>query len=1412
MEVTAPPAETTVGRRPLWQKIAAGAVLTLLGLVMLVGLALVGINTDPGRRFVADRIGALAFDTGMKIDIGRIDGSIYGAMILRDVAVRDPKGAFVTAPELRVDWRPFAFANSHIDIRALTAPSIRLIRLPAFRETPSDPDAPLLPDYDIDVGRLAIDRLIIEPAVTGQRHVAKIGGTVHIAEGRAQIEAAVDALRAQGVAGGDRLRLTLDAVPDANRLQIAAALDAPAGGLVDGFSRLGQPISARIGGRGDWARWDGRLVADSGGEPLARLTLAARDGTIRVAGPTRPARFLTGPTAALVGPVTTVDLSTRLLENRAAQLSGRLFSDAFTLDAAGGVDLANNRFGDLRLAFALLKPGAIAENLSGQGLRGNLVLNGAFDAPLVGYNVQAGAIGFDDIVVRGLIAAGEARVDADRIVVPVTARAQRIDGLDTVAGGTLVGVSLAGDLAVEGPRILSDNLRIRSDRIDATAIVVADMSEGLYTGAIDGRVDNYRIESVGVFNLETNADLKTRPGGGFVLVGKVRARSTQLFNEGVRSFLGGNSVIAADVAYGGDGVARIANLSVGAPDFRLAGGRGSYSPDGGISFAASGQSRQYGPLAVQLSGTLGRPVALLRAARPGLGVGLVDLEARVRGIDGTYAVLATGGTDYGPFNADVAVATASGPLRIRVNQGTQFAGVNLVGGIEATRAGPFAGRLDANGSGLAGVVRLGAEGTAQRADINLRAVDAVLPGPANVAIGRAIVDARVVLRETPDIVANVQLADARYGDFDLVALRSEISYRDGSGSARGYAEGYSGVPFRIGANAAFTPDLWRVMLKGRANSVDFATAQPARIVPAGGTYTLQPVTVALQSGSLRLAGRYGDGIEVQSRLDGVDLALLNTISPGLGISGRATGNIDFAQASPSAFPSADARLSLSNFRRTTSASVSQPVDVNMVGKLLPDGGEARAVVRRGGTVIGRMVASLRPLPPGSGSWTERLFSAPLGGGIRYNGPADTLFSFAGQKDQRLTGPIGVAADFSGRVSNPELTGLVRANRLVYENVTYGTKLTDMRLTGRFTRDRFELQELRAKAGDGSVSAQGSVSLASAAGYPMDIRATLDNARLARSDDIGATATGQLSLTKAANQPALLAGQIRLPETRYRIVRQGAAEVPVLTGVRRKAVPGRRFVTGDRVAAAPGTGSLLSQLRLDIALVAPDELYVSGMGLESEWQADLKIAGTAAAPRVSGDVQLVRGTLGFAGRSFELQEGRIDFTGGATIDPTIRISASDSIENVAVTVNITGRALDPQISFASVPSLPQDEIVSRILFGSSVTNLSAIQAVQLAASLNSLRGGGGGLNPLGKLQQATGIDRLRILGADEATGRGTALAAGKYITDDIYVEIVTDSRGFTATQLEISLTPSLSLLSQAGAFGGSNASLRYRKDY
>ena len=437
-----------------------------------------------------------------------------------------------------------------------------------------------------------------------------------------------------------------------------------------------------------------------------------------------------------------------------------------------------------------------------------------------------------------------------------------------------------------------------------------------------------------------------------------------------------------------------------------------------------------------------------------------------------------------------------------------------------------------------------------------------------------------------------------------------------------------------------------------------------------------------------------------------------------------------------------------------------------------------------------------------------MLAAPLSGGVRYNGPADVLFSLAALPDQSLKGPIGLAADFRGRVNAPQLTGVVRANTLVYENAQYGTRLTNMAVRGRFTNDRLQVESLTATAGAGTVSASGFVSLNSEQGYPIQLGIDMQNAQLARGSDLEARATGQIRIVNGAGQQPTISGRIALPETRYRIVRQGSAEVPTLTGVRRKPALGR-----ERISGAPEPmQSIPADWRLDVQVVAENKIYVTGMGIESEWSADMKIGGTSGAPRITGGIRLVRGTLGFAGHSFDLQEGRITFNGGDMTNPELRIVASGDVEDVTINITITGSAGDPQIAFSSVPALPQDELMARILFGNSVGELSAIQAVQLASSLNSLRGGKGGLNPLGVLQSASGIDRLRILGADKDTGRGTSLALGQYISDDIYVEIVTDTRGYTATQLEVSLSKALSVLSAMSNFGGSSVNMRYRKDY
>ena len=743
--------------------------LSLLGLILLFALFLIGLNSDAGRRFVVTQVEKYEFENGMKIGIGRLDGSLYGRMIIRNFTLSDPAGVFLESPEVRVDWRPLRYFANHVDVRSATAATMTMRKVPAFKVVP-DTGEPLLPDLDIDVGALRVDRFIFEPAVAGERQEARLAGNIAIADRRAQITANAATIGAN--AKGDTLALLLDAVPEANRLAMTLDVTAPQGGVIAAMGGFKEPLTAKLAGRGDWKAWNGTLTANLGAAPLTRLALTARDGTFAVKGTARASRLFDGATSALLGSETAIDVTARL-DERKADLDGRFASDAFRLGVSGGVDLGNSRYDALQLAFVLLRPSAIAPAVRANGARATATFDGAFDRPTVAYQANATSLAVNDIIIDALTLSGKARVDADQIIIPVAGRAARIRGLDTVAGGTLVAVRLDGDLAYSNGRILSDNLRLRSPRIDAKAIVIADLNRGFYTGAIDGRINDYRIESVGIFDIDTDADLETAPNGGFAIAGRVRARSTQLFNSGVRDLLGGNAVATSDVRYGTDGIVRFASLRMTSPLLRIVSGQGSYAPNGQVRLTARANSTDYGPLGVQLAGTISDPRATLTAERPGLGIGLANLVAEINGAPNGYRLAATGDTDYGPLSADVVLLTATGPLTIDIARG-DLSGIGFDGRLVQSSAGPFVGQLNASGQGLGGLVRLSAKGRYQAAAINVRANDVVLPGPAQLAVGSAIVDADVILYDTPHVVADIQIAQTRIREYDIAVGRVKI--------------------------------------------------------------------------------------------------------------------------------------------------------------------------------------------------------------------------------------------------------------------------------------------------------------------------------------------------------------------------------------------------------------------------------------------------------------------------------------------------------------------------------------------------------------------------------------------------------------------------------------------------------------
>ncbi len=1414
-----PPPEVIVIRRSPWRRVAKWTAIVVGALLAALIAFLLWLNSDSGRRFIVDQINGLEMASGLKINIDRIDGSIWGEMTVHGLTLADPEGVFFAADTAEVNYSPLSYVRrSQIEIHALHVPTARLSRLPVLRTV--DPNAPLIPDILLDIDDVRVDRLQIDPAVTGRAHALRIAGNVHLAESAVRTDLDISALTEEGLAGGDRLTARLDAAPEQDRLGIELFVDAPANGFVASMTGIEKRLRTEIRGRGDWSNWAGRLNAALDEDGFADLAIQAQDGRFTVNGPTRPDLFVTGPAQRLTGPYVQLNFGGTWIDRRIEGIDLSLNSRALAIVAEGAIDLGQSQYRDLAIGARLLQPGAIAPNLSGRDVRLALVMNGAMATPAVAYEVSAQSIGISTRTLENFRASGAARVDADRIVVPVAATMSRITGLPDAVGGLLTNVRINGDLLIEGTNLLSDNLRVRSDRADAVLAIAFDLSRGTYNVGIQGRVNDYLVQSIGVFDISSDFDLVGR-ADGFGLQGRVSVRSRRIFNQTALDLLGGMATATATINVGGNGDIRIGDVRLTAPQLRITEGGGNYYADGRIALQLRGTSNRYGDVAVQIGGTISAPRVELTIAEAGFGVGLRAITANIVATAQGYQVNATGQSNYGPFEADLLILARAGPLTVQVNR-LLFAGVTFAGQIQQTQAGPFAGSLTASGRGIDGNIQLAALGPRQRIEIDATAQNAVIPstveGVGDINIERGIIDVAISLPTTGDPFAiyeatgDVQVANLRAGSFALSRARANINYAGNSGNARFVATGSSGVPFDLAGNADLNPERIRLALQGTANSIPFRFAEPAVIEQVEDAWVLRPVNVQLEGGrgSMRLAGRFGDGLIIQSRLDAFDIAIANAISPGLGLGGEATGSLDFYLPADGTFPRAESRLNIRNFTRTGIAVRSVPVDISLTGALRPEGGSLASVFRQGGNVIGRLQANLTPLPPGAGSWTERLRSAPLGGGIRYNGPASVLTSLAGLTGHQLQGPIAVGADFTGRVDNPQFNGIVRAENVTYTNETYGTRITNIALDGRFNGPELQITSLTGRAGEGTVRASGSIGLSSAAGYPITLDARLDNARLARSEDISATATGDIQVRNLPNERAIIRGRLELGEIRYQIVRQGGAQVVNLSGVRRRGEP--LVQPGQQREAA---AAVPSAWRLELDLVADNRVFVSGMGLESEWGANLQVRGSTSTPILTGTIDLVRGTLSFAGRRFILDDrSNISFPrrGDGVINPQIEITATSEIDDVNVSVVVEGSAGNPRISFAAVPDLPQDEIVSRILFGSSVSEISAIQAIQLAASLNSLRGGSGGLDPLGSLQRAAGIDRLRILGEDDTTGRGTAVAAGFYLSDDIYIEIITDAEGFTATQLEISLSPTLSILSQFGTTTGTNVNLRYSRDY
>lgn len=1399
-----PPAELPAPQRAprrAWRQLSVLLGLLALLLGVAAGLVVLLSETSAGRALVAQRLlPAVVLDNGLSVRAARIDGSLLGGFTLRETRLFDRAGLLATAPEVRVAWSPLALVGGGIRLQRLDIPVARLRRAPDLVPTP--PDEPILPDIRLAVESFTIARLEVAEAVAGVAETLALSGRLDMRDQRLFIAA-----KARG-ARGDRLDLLLDSEPDSDRFDLGARLETAADGLVAALLGIDAPLDVRLSGEGGFARWRGALNARLGAAPLAELALALDQGTLAASGTVAPAPFL----PAALRPAAGASVPVRLVARPEGEGATRLTAGARLASGRVGLsvrlDRRTEQLADGALVATLARPALLLAGLGG----GPVSLSARFEGPL---RAPTGSLRADapSLSLAGLgetLTLGGPRLDArldwtapaaGRPVAPDIAFALAADRLAPMPAaflGHAASPRLSGRIRLVDGAVRAEDVRLDAGggRLVAT-LNAAQQADGRLQLAGTARLAALPVDGLGPVDAELSFAGGSN-GAGLAARGEARVQLPRPAPGAALSLLGGAASARLPFAYA-RGVLTLAGGSLVAPGLRLAPVEARWAlADGSFSLAARGSSTDYGPLRLEAEGTPARPRARLQLASPGLGLGLRDIDLQLVPAAGGVALSLSGRGSDGPVAGEALLLLAPGrPLAIEVAR-LAAGGLEARGRLEQTAAGPFDGVLQLSGPGLMGRLAFVDERGSQRIDLDAEAAQARLPLAVPVRIGAG--SARLSLLFAPEglrVTGTGEARNVRRETLELAQISGRGSMTGDTGEASLALSGRLGTrPLSLGLGLTFDQTGYRAGLKGQLAGVPLQLVGDARISRDGADWVLAPARLAIAGGTVDIAGRLGARDQLRIRLAGIDLSVIDSTFLVSQISGKLDGAIDWEDGG-GAFPQARARLAIAGLAAEAGGNAMPTIDAIAEIASTATGLDAAIEMKGSRGSEGRMVVRLAPGP--GETFARRALAGALSGGIRFFGRSETLWAFANVADQSLSGPLGLVADFSGTLGDPVLTGGLRGENLLYRHLGYGTRISGLTLQAQFAGNQVRLLSLAGDVQGGKLSGSGTVTLAAGGVDRVDLAFDLARARIADSPSTRIIVSGPLTLSGRLAD-AVLAGALVIDEGDIQLGRLQSAVVTSDIRVRRKDAP------------LPATAETAqSRISYDVRVSARDSVKVAGLGLDSFWGANVRIRGDLLSPRLTGEAVMARGTYDFAGRSFEITRGRVGFTGDP-LDSQVDIQATAQSEGFRANVLISGTVRRPELAFNSIPPLPEDEVLARLLFGSSVADLSAPEALQLAAAVASLRGGAGGLDPLGRLQRASGLDRIRLTGSDAETGMGTGIAIGERLGRNIYVEVATDTEGNALTRVELTLTRLLSLLAHVNTLGDAGINLRYTRDY
>ncbi|HET9397928.1 MAG TPA: translocation/assembly module TamB, partial [Sphingomicrobium sp.] len=1027
-------------RRKHWGRRLLTELMVLF--LVLLSLALGGLillDTAPGHRFIVDRLARVETATGLSIRVGRIEGSIYGEARLRNVAVSDPQGVFLTSPEITIDWAPGAWLYNSLHIDRLQSPQVTLHRLPKLRKTGRK--GPILPTFDINIGLLKIDRLEVARGVAGAARTGSLTGEADIRAGRAMVGLKLAML------DGDKLAARLDAEPDRDRFDLDVRAVAPRDGLLPAVVGINRPIDLTISGDGRWTRWRGtaRLLVER--REAANLALAADSGRYQLKGLLAPAPFLKGKLQRLTAPRIRVEggatFKDRILDGKLA-----LVSPSLRAVALGAFDLAEGRYDRVRLGVDLLRPPALFPNMTGQNVRLLWTLDGPRENANYAYRLTSPRVAFDNIIFIDVHAEGRGKLTPWPMRVPLLLKARAIAGVGDIAGGILANLSLEGFLAVTPQLIRGDRLNLKSAKVNGTLSLLIDLKSGRFDVVISGGMKRYLIPGLGIVDVQT--DLRVVPGPnkkGSIVTGKAQAWVRRLDNRFFASLTGGLPRLTTDLMRGNDGILHLSNLQLYSPKLRLS-GQGIRRKDGTFLIEARGRQEQYGTLRMRLDGRIERPKVELMLDSPNETLGIRDMTLFLDPNATGFAYRANGQSRLGPFTSNGQILLPKGRPTIIDIAALNVADSTARGQLRSDPGG-FTGQLRLAGGPLGGTLEFSPQGGDQRIEAHLAANNLSVAGDVPLSVRSGRVDGTIILAEGRTTLDGVVTARGlTTSGISLSRFTANGRLVNGSGEVRAALAGTRGTAFQLVTVAQLSPDRISLSGRGELDRRPLTLDSPLVMTRVEGGWQVAPTRVRFGGGRGTLSGRTGQRPEFRADIEAMPLQLLDIVWPKTGLGGIASGRIDYRWDGA---PAGTANLRVRGLSRAGLVLASKPIDVGVNAVL--GGGRAalRAVAVSDGKTIGRAQARFAPL--GRGSIMAELMNAPMLLQLRYAGPADTLWRLSGVETFDLSGPIAVGADIGGRLVDPQIRGSVKADGARLESPVTGTVVERIQAQGRFAGPR-----------------------------------------------------------------------------------------------------------------------------------------------------------------------------------------------------------------------------------------------------------------------------------------------------------------------------------------------------------------------